>query len=155
MAKINTLLIFLTALVTAGALGVFVYTLIIFKKPLPDNATEFAKMKADATKSVEIVRPYATEQIVVNLNGSTSSRLRFLSIIVNFVAFTNDQIGKFEENKIEIKDMIIDITSKMRPDELNQVTGKVLLNERIKARLNEFYQERIVRDIFFSEYVVQ
>jgi flagellar FliL protein len=155
MAKINTILIFLTALVTAGALGVFVYTLIIFKKPGINNETEFAKMKVDVTKSVEVVKPYTTEPILVNLIGSTSARLRFLSIVVNFVAFSNDQVEKFETNKIEIKDMIIDITSKMRPDELNQVTGKILLNERIKTRLNEFYKEQIVKDIFFSEYVVQ
>jgi flagellar FliL protein len=155
MAKINTILIFLTALVTAGALGVFVYTLIIFKKPGIDNETEFAKMKVDVTKSVEVVKPYTTEPILVNLIGSTSARLRFLSIVVNFVAISNDQVEKFETNKIEIKDMIIDITSKMRPDELNQVTGKILLNERIKTRLNEFYKEQIVKDIFFSEYVVQ
>jgi flagellar FliL protein len=155
MAKINTILIILTALGTSAALGVFVYTLIIFKKPIIDNESEFAKMKVDATKSVEIVKPYTTEPILVNLNGSTSSRLRFLNIVINFVAFSNDQVSKFEDHKIEIKDIIIDITSKMRPDELNQVTGKILLNERIKTRLNEFFKEQIVKDIFFSEYVVQ
>jgi flagellar FliL protein len=155
MAKINTILIFLTALGTSAALGVFVYTMIIFKKPGINNETEFAKLKVDAAKSVEVVKPYTTEPILVNLNGATSSRLRFLNIVVNFVAVSNDQVNKFEENKIEIKDIIIDITSRMRPDELNQVTGKILLNDRIKTRINEFFKEQVIKDIFFSEYVVQ
>ena len=54
-----------------------------------------------------------------------------------------------------MKDAIIDIASNMAPEELNTVAGKVILEERIRKRLNDFFGKSLVKEIYFSIFVVQ
>jgi len=138
---------------TTATLGIFVYSEMIFQRPLPSNESEMQNLVEDSKIAVapEI---YKIEKIIVNLN-SQSRRLRFLELEVHLVPFKSDSIEIFEAQKFYIQDAIIDISTNMAPSELNTVAGKVILEERIKNRLNDSFGKSLVKGIFFSKFVVQ
>lgn len=150
---IDTALIGLFTLATLGALGVFIYTEMVYVKPKPSDKVEFEALKEDSKKAVA-PEVYKMDKLIINLNGQ-GSRLRFLDVEVHLVPFKSESIEMIKNQDPYVKDAIIDIASNMAPDELNTVAGKVLLEERIRRRLNDFFGKSIIKEIFFSRFVVQ
>ena len=54
-----------------------------------------------------------------------------------------------------VRDSFLDIAGEMKPDELNSLTGKILLENRIKQRLNQAAGKKIVQELYFTKFVVQ
>ena len=54
-----------------------------------------------------------------------------------------------------VQDRIIDITSKMGPDELNSLSGKILLEDRLKREINKTMKKPMVKNIYFASFIVQ
>jgi len=150
---IDTALMGFATLATLAALGVFVYTEMVFKRPLPDNQIEKANLIKDSESSVA-PEVFKLDKMIINLN-SAGSRLRFLDVEIHLVPFKSQSVERFEAQKAIIKDAIIDISSNMEPDELNSVAGKILLEERMRRRINDFYGKPLVKEIYFSRFVVQ
>ncbi len=150
---IDSALIGLFTLATLGALGVFIYTEMVYVKPKTSDQVELNNLKKDTKKAVA-PEVYKLDKLIINLNNQ-GSRLRFLDFEVHLVPFQSESNEIFENQKPYIKDAIIDIASNMAPDELNTVAGKVLLEERIRRRLNDFFGKSLIKEIFFSRFVVQ
>ncbi len=150
---LDTILVGILTLATAGALGVFVYTEVVFKKPLPSDDIELSNLKKDIEKEVA-PEVYKLDKMIINLN-SQGSRLRFLDVEIHFVPYKSEYVENLEAQKAFIQDAIIDISSNMAPEDLNTVAGKVLLEERIRRRLNDFFGKSLIKEIFFSRFVVQ
>ncbi len=151
--KIDTIILGISTLMTLAVLGTFVYTEIIYERPLPDGEEEKANLLASSKNSTETGH-YKLEKMIINLN-SAGSRLRFLDVEMHLVPFKESYNDIFEQSKAFISDSVIDITSNMRPEELNSIAGKILLEDRIKKRLNSYYKKTYVKGIFFSRFVVQ
>lgn len=150
---IDSALIGLFTLATLATLGVFIYTEMVFKRPLPSDQIELENLKKD-TETAVAPEVYKLDKLIINLNGR-GSRLRFLDVEVHLVPYKSQSIEIFEDQKAFIKDAVIDIASNMAPEELNTVAGKVLLEERIRRRLNDFLGKSLIKEIFFSRFVVQ
>lgn len=150
---IDTALVGLFTLATLGALGMFIYTEMVFVKPTTSDKVELQALKDDSKKAVA-PEVYKMDKLIINLNGQ-GSRLRFLDVEVHLVPFKSESIEMIKGQDPYVKDAIIDIASNMAPDELNTVAGKVLLEERIRRRLNDFFGKSIIKEIFFSRFVVQ
>lgn len=151
--SIDTIILLIATLITGATLGTFVYSDMIYKRPLPSDKLEKEKLIEDSKVAVA-PDIYKLDKLIINLNSPTR-RLRFLDIEVNLVPFRSNAIETFQTKKFYIKDAIIDIASNMAPDELNTVAGKVILEERIRKRLNDFFGKSLVKEIFFSRFVVQ
>lgn len=150
---IDTILVGLLTLLSLATLGVFVYTETIYKRPATNDVAELKEMKKEESQKIA-PEAFELEKMIINLN-SQGSRLRFLEVEVHFVPFKPSTIELFNSHKSYIKDALIDITSNMAPDELNTVSGKVILEERIRRRLNDYFGKPVIKDIFFSRFVVQ
>ncbi|MEC8623527.1 MAG: flagellar basal body-associated FliL family protein, partial [Bdellovibrionota bacterium] len=59
------------------------------------------------------------------------------------------------KNKHIVRDTFLDIAGEMSPEELNSLTGKLLLESRIKNRLNKDMGSKIVQELYFTKFVVQ
>ena len=94
------------------------------------------------------------DKLIVNLKSRTS-RLRFLDLQTYLVPFKNQHNDTLEENKAVINDIIIDEAARMKPEELNTVSGKLIFESRLRKRINTVLRGSIVKDIFFSRFVVQ
>ena len=125
----------------------------LYQKPLPSDEIEKQNLIEDSKVSVA-PDIYKVEKLIINLN-SASRRLRFLELEAHLVPFKSNSLDIFEAKKFYVKDAIIDIASNMAPEELNTVAGKVILEERIRKRLNDFFGKSLVKEIYFSIFVVQ
>lgn len=150
---IDNILLGIMVLVTVGTLSFFFYSLNVYEKPLPDNATEQAALMEDSKKAI-FSEAYKLDKLIVNLKSRTS-RLRFLDLETYLVPFKNRQTDIFEENKPIIHDIIIDEAARILPEELNTVSGKLIFENRLRKRINEDLKAPLVKDIFFSRFVVQ
>ena len=150
---IDTVIMLLVLLLTGAALGTFVYTEMIYKKPLPTNEQGLAELKAD-TKNIMIPESFKLDKLIINL-PSKSRRLRFLDVIIHLVVFKQESVSILENNKAIINDIIIDVASNMEPDELNSISGKLIFEARIKKKINEEMGVPMIKELFYTKFVVQ
>tara|TARA_Y100000590_G_C15748041_1_gene1023008 strand:+ start:8075 stop:8545 length:471 start_codon:yes stop_codon:yes gene_type:complete len=143
------------AMLTASLVtfGLFFYSLKVYQKPLPQDSVERTALLEDSKKKV-FAEAFKLDKLIVNLKSRTS-RLRFLDLQTYLVPFKNSQVDILEENKSIINDIIIDESSRILPEELNTVSGKLIFENRLRKRINEKMKMPIVKDIFFSRFVVQ
>ena len=138
---------------TVAVLGVFVFTEIVYKRPGANESLEKEALKTD-TRADSDPTYFELDKLIINLN-TPGSRLRFLDVKISIVPFVESTNDIFEKSKPYITDSIIDIASNMKPSELNSIAGKILLEERIRKRLNNHFNDNLVRKIFFTRFVVQ
>lgn len=143
----------LSTLATAGALALFAYTNMLFEKPTFDDAEEFSKMEKESYQ-IQVKSAYKIKKLIVNLKARTT-RLRYVEMDLHIVPIKSRYVSIIEKKDAEVKDIIIDTASRMRPDEINSVAGKILLETRIKNHINKYVGKPVVKEILFSKFIVQ
>lgn len=146
------LIILNLVIVLAGAGLVYYSHNILGPEPTDQNA-EIDMLKAQALESLK-VQPVPIPKFAVNLH-SRSSRLRYLDIEMNVLPVSNDQAEIIKANIHIFKDAVIEIASQMEPDDINTVTGKILLEKKIKDKVNPKLGNSPIAKIYFSVFVVQ
>lgn len=123
-------------------------------KPEPTNqAAEEAALKRDASEKTKL-EPVAIKKFVVNLHSSPS-RLRYLDLEMNVLTFHADQKEVVKNAEHLIKDVVIQIAAKMEPSDLDSMTGKMTFESRVKKMVNERLGQPVVKQIYFSTFVIQ
>ena len=150
---LDRVLTILNLLGVLSCVGVYSYTEYFYKRPLPNNDVEFMKLHEAAQKQT-FVRPYPLTKMIINLN-SKNSRLRFLEMESQLLPFLQTHIDLIEQNKALVYDAIIRVVGKMAPDEITTVSGKILLEDRIKKEINKTLDKVVVKKIYFTTFVVQ
>ncbi|EPZ51056.1 flagellar basal body-associated protein FliL [Bacteriovorax sp. BAL6_X] len=150
---LDQIIIALLLLTTLATVGVFVYTNIIYKKELPNSATEMQALKTDF-KQINFPTTYVLDKITLNLDSATR-RLRFLDVQINLVLFSEEDSQVLDSIRPQIYDIIIDVAASIEPDELNSLSGKLIFEGRIKKRINYLVKKKVVKEVFYSKFVVQ
>lgn len=150
---LDQIIIALTLMTTIATVGVFVYTNVIYKKELPNDATELKSLKKDFGE-LNFPTTYVLDKITLNLESATR-RLRFLDVQINLVLFNQDDSTVLDEHKPQVYDIVIDVAAAISPEELNSLSGKLIFESRIKKRINELVKKRVVKEVFYSKFVVQ
>lgn len=141
------------AVVLAGA-GLVFYSHNVIKPEETNQAAETQKLKDQAIAQTQ-VQAVPIKKFVVNLH-SRNTRLRYLDIEMNVLTFTEEQKEIVKASEYIFKDVVVEIASHLEPDELDSVTGKILLENKIKKRVNEKLGEPpVIKQIYFSGFVVQ
>ncbi|HXH30478.1 MAG TPA: flagellar basal body-associated FliL family protein [Bacteriovoracaceae bacterium] len=133
--------------------GLIYYSHNIVKPEPTDQHLEAQKLQSKALESSGI-QPVPIKKFVVNLY-SKSTRLRYLDLEMNILTFHNDQKAIVKDNEHIFKDVVIEIAAQLAPDELDSVTGKILLENRIKKQVNSRLGQPVAKQIYFSGFVVQ
>jgi flagellar FliL protein len=140
-------------IVLLGA-GVVFYSHNILGPEATDQAAEVQALKDQALSSGQI-QPVPIKKFVVNLH-SRNTRLRYLDLEMNVLTFHEDQKQIVKANEHVFKDVVIEIGAQLDPDDLDSVTGKILLENRIKKQVNaKLGSSPVVKQIYFSGFVVQ
>lgn len=150
---VDNAILFLTLLATAACLGIFVYTEMIYKRPLPQNDQEMTLLMSDS-KSQVFPAPFKLDKLIINLK-SRKTRLRFLNLQAYIVPLYENTDDIFESNRAIINDAIIQIAGRMEADELNSISGKILLEDRVKKAINKITRKQLVKELLFTKFVVQ
>lgn len=137
------------------AVGIFVYTEVVFKRPLPEDSVAYKEFLKELNDQ-KLLNTFKVEKLTINL-VSASQRLRFLDIEAQLEPLKAKHLDALAEDnaKAMVKDSMINIISRMKPQELNTLSGKILLEDRIKKRLNYRFGRPIVKRVYFTKYVVQ
>jgi flagellar protein FliL len=152
-AQASKILIIVNLIGVFLGVGLFGYAMFGIKpKPInPDQAFEnLLENAAQATR----VTPVKIKKQTINIY-SPSSRLRFLDIEMDILVFAEHQKSQITKNESIILDALVDIGGNMEASELSSVSGKMLLEARLRQAINQQLGEKIIKEIFFSHYVVQ
>lgn len=143
------------SLVTFGVLGFFYYTIFIHENAI-FNDDKLKKEFQDkmAKQGQEFVPPVDVPRLLINLQ-SKSSRLRFLELELSIETIDQESQKLVEKYDSIIKDSAINVVGKMTPEDLNSLSGKLLLEKRLKKKIREMTKERFISRIFYRRFVVQ
>lgn len=151
---LQKVLIILNFVVVLGGAGLIFYSHNMIKPPATDQAAEVEALKNNAMESSQI-KPVPIKNFVVNLH-SRGNRLRYLDLEMNILTFTEDQKEIIKAHEYLLKDVVIEIAAHLEPDDLDSVTGKILLENKIKKQMNAKLGEiPVIKQIYFSGFVVQ
>lgn len=150
---IDKILIAITAFVSLTTAGLFLYSEVLWKPPLPSDEEGTQQLMFLQKKSIPKLT-VAMDKMIINLNNARG-RLRFLDVVVHLVPIKTKYLQILERKKFLISDIIIDVASSMKPSKLNSVAGKILLESRIKKEINIRIGASYVREVLFSRFVIQ
>ncbi len=107
-------------------------------------------------KGSAIAKPvyYELPEFLVNL-ASTGSRVSFLKMSVTLELRDQEAVALVEANKPRIIDTFNTYLREMRPSDLSGSAGIYRLRDELMTRMNKTIEEGLVKDILFSEIIVQ
>lgn len=151
---VQKILILANLVIALLGAGVVFYSHNMIKPEPTDQAAEEAALKASALEESQL-QPVPIKKFVVNLH-SKGTRLRYLDIEMNVLTFHADQKEIIKAHEYLFKDVVIEIASHLTPEDLDSVTGKILLENKIKKQINAKLGEMpVIKQIYFSGFVVQ
>jgi flagellar protein FliL len=151
---LQKILIIVNLVVALAGVGIVFYSHNLIRPEPTDQAAETETLKHQASEANQ-VKPFPIKKIVVNLY-SQSNRLRYLNLEMNILTFKDEQSQIVKDNEHIFQDIVVEIASHLRPEDLESVTGKILLENRIKKQVNaKLGDSPVVKQIYFSGFVVQ
>jgi flagellar FliL protein len=153
MGGLQKILILVNLVVVVAGAGLVYYAHNMIKPESTNVATEVENLKAGALAQASVTA-VPMKKFVVNL-FSRSTRLRYLDLEMNIVPFYENQKELIKANEHLFKDVVIEVAAQLEPDELDSLSGKILLENKIKKQVNAKLGQPVVKQIFFSGFVVQ
>jgi flagellar FliL protein len=152
-SKFDKIILGLNAVVVIAAASLIWYSHNILSSPPTNSQKQFSDL-IDSSVSDFKRSPVTFKEIVVNLY-SRQRRLRFLNLTMNIEVYDNGQEELVKTYEPFINDRLIDIAGNMKPEDVNSVTGRILLESRIKKNFNEAVGSKVIKKIYFSKFIVQ
>lgn len=150
---VQKILILANLVIALAASGLVYYSHTMIKPEATDQSAEAAALKQNALDQSHLT-PVPIKKFVVNLH-SRSTRLRYLDLEMSVLTFHEDQKEIIKTHEYIFKDVLIEIASHLDPEDLDSVTGKILLENKIKKQVNTKLGQPVVKQIYFSGFVVQ
>jgi len=150
---IDLIIIGVLTLITASTAGIYAYSEFMYTRPLVDESSEHLSLHQNLKNSMP-KEGLKIEKIAVNIK-SESARLRYLELSMQIIPFALKHKEILEKAAPLIYDRIGQVAGKMTPEDLNSISGKILFEDRLKRKLNEDFDDQIVREIYFTSFVVQ
>lgn len=153
MGVLEKVFMVLSLLATLGAGGVFVFTDFVYQRPKVSNEAELERLKEEVVSDVSF-KTFKLKKFTTNLY-SRKTRLRYLNLEAYIEPFSEMQITSLEEKESLIYDTVILTAGRLKPSDLNTLSGKILFENKVKRNINDLFPEPIVRKVYFSVFVVQ
>lgn len=152
--KLKKIIIAVVALILIGA-GVFFSGVLGGGKAEKAKTEETAKKKAEK-EAKENLKPtyYELPDFLVNLSTGTG-KTSFLKMSVTLELTKASSVATVEANKPRILDAFNTYLRELRPTDLAGSSGIYRLREELIARINGTVEQGLVKDILFSEIIVQ
>ena len=150
---VRGLLVFILVLLIAGVGGFWAYTNFFQAKPMP-NLT--ANERAQSAVSQEVRASgvmFPLEPFLVNLSKSNGKR--FLKVTLTLELSSPGVKAEVDENLKKILDSILILLSSKTFEQVISVQGKFRLKDEITTRGNRFLVLGHIKNVYFSEFVIQ
>ena len=152
--KSPTMLIIIAAV---GLLLIILIGVVIMMMGSGGNSEESASSQRSSTKgridNLTVGPIFPMENFIVNL--LSDSGRRYLKVQINLELESEAQMEEMEQKVPLIRDIIIRVLSSKTFDEITTETGKARLKEEIKNDINPRLIDGQVRNVFFTDFVIQ
>ncbi len=137
-----------------GTGGYLVYASTIGWESPIITENDLRRQVASLTDDVKEPFIYTMDKFTVNLTGEPKRTIR---IEVNLEMLGKDGFEEVinVENRAKARDSIVRILNEKSFTELETIQGKLFLKQAIATEVNGILRQGIVKDIYFSEFVVQ
>ncbi|MEJ0010242.1 MAG: flagellar basal body-associated FliL family protein [Alphaproteobacteria bacterium] len=98
---------------------------------------------------------YELPEFLVNLNTTAGGRASFIKMSVTLELKDQASVAVLDANKPRIIDTFNTYLHELRPEDVQGSAGIYRLRQELMARINGTVQEGLVKDILFSEIIVQ
>lgn len=154
VAKLGSLALAALNLMALLGGGYLVYeSTLAYEPPVVRELQVYEEFKQER-ESAENAEPvmYTMEPFTVNLNGSPRRMIR--------VQMTLEMLDKdgFEEVVSlgpQARDKVVEILNNKEFKDVETIQGKLFLKDQIAVALNEFLSTGVVKDVYFSGFLVQ
>ncbi|WP_456488084.1 flagellar basal body-associated protein FliL [Caminibacter pacificus] len=119
-------------------------------QPQQQQKIEKKKKVADMT---EIGPIYPLDKFVVNLVSTNADR--YLKCKIDLELDSQELQKEIDKKLPAIRDLIIRILSSKTVEEIQTAKGKEKLKEEIKRKINQMLETGEVRNVYFTEFVIQ
>lgn len=109
--------------------------------------------KKKVSKMTEIGPIYPLDRFIVNLLSNNSSR--YLKCKIDLELDAPELQAEVDKKLPAIRDLIIRILSSKTVEEIQTSKGKEKLKEEIKRKINEILTTGEIRNVYFTEFVIQ
>lgn len=123
-------------------------------QPVQQQSTQRQKSGAKRSTDLLTIGPmYPMDQFVVNLLSESGSR--FLKVSLDIELGSEELSPEMDSKKAAIRDIIIRVLSSKTFEEVSTMKGKEKLKDEIVEKINQILADGQVRNIFFTDFVVQ
>jgi flagellar protein FliL len=154
--KKKLVIILAVLLLAGGGAAAFLTGMVGGKKEAPKEEAQLETESADAKASKKPAKPayYELPEFLVNLSNN-QNRVSFLKMSVTLELRSAAAAAIVDENKPKIMDAFNTYLRELRPSDLSGSAGIYRLREELMTRLNNTVEPDLVKDILFSEILVQ
>lgn len=158
--ELQTLVLLLNGVLMLAALGVVVYTKMLFERPPILEHTELEKKKEEVKNAEPKARPMVSfDPITVNI-AMTSGKAHYANLSFSVECRDEAICTSINSKKALFLDQMIASLGKRQITELNTVQGRLLLKAELLREFNRIMEETssesgAVIDIYFSNLVLQ
>jgi len=153
MGAVQKILLIVNVVVVLAGAGLVYYSHNMIKPEPTNQSAELENLKTSALEQAQ-VKSIPMKKFVVNLH-SRGTRLRYLDVEMNILPFHDDQKELIKASEYIFKDVLIEIASHLAPEDLDTLSGKILLENKIKKQVNAKLGQPVVKQIYFSGFIVQ
>jgi flagellar FliL protein len=139
--------------VMGGGLFLVYKSTLGFESPVLREPAAFEALKKDR-KEVELGGPvlYTMPSFTVNLSGAPR---RLIRVEMSLEMLDKDGFEEIVRNSPAARDSIVRILNRKSFDDIETIQGKLFLKDQIAVSLNQSLKKGVVKDIYFSEFLVQ
>jgi flagellar FliL protein len=94
------------------------------------------------------------EKFTVNLNGEPKRTIR-LEVNLNMLGKQDFEEVMDFDNRARVRDRIVQLLNDKSFSELESIQGKLFLKDKIAMEVNTILNKGVVKDVFFTDFVVQ
>lgn len=107
---------------------------------------------AEAADTAPLI--YTMDKFTVNLGGEPK-RTILLEVNLQMLGKQGFEEVMEPENRAKARDRIVRLLNDKSFSELDSIQGKLFLKDKIAGEVNEILRRGVVKDVFFSSFVVQ
>ena len=97
---------------------------------------------------------YTMDKFTVNLGGEPKRTIR-MEVNLQMLGQEGFEEVMEPENRAKARDRIVSILNEKEFSDLESIQGKLFLKDRIAMEVNTLLQRGVVKDVYFSDFVVQ
>jgi flagellar FliL protein len=156
-AKTGLILQIVFAVVNLGVMGGGGY--LVYASTIGWNSPSISEEHAEAElASVAEADPgplvYTMDKFTVNLGGEPKRTIR-MEVNLQMLGQEGFEEVMEPENRAKARDRIVSILNEKEFSDLESIQGKLFLKDRIAMEVNTLLQRGVVKDVYFSDFVVQ